>query len=568
MHYGEEFIGGPVLRNGRQVAFNFISNARKLNDGQNRSKYLVVMSRIACLPEPLQLTNDVEDGLENELFPKIEQHNRAAAANPKIHGVDTDIDEDNNIADSLKNDTTMNEKSHTLQPPPIEDADATPTPQHEDPLPTNDESKANNCFTSPSGHRCCSRRVEAMLKEMSSVISSELDENTNSSEVQHRMLNYIHDTTKDRFQASCGKFETIISKGQFAAKSHIISENREVLGCKMQVRIGGDRFRRQADGSAAFVFDVLTYATVVDATDSNSFSIDFSQFPEPLPEQPVFQPGFPASNAVAPPVNSNPLPFVQSNQAPIIQPSNQAPIIQPSNPALPGVQNFANAAAPAGFAGAGAGAGACFSGDAIVETDKGLKRMDELVIGDKVLSADRDTPTFSRVMTFLHRIPERKVAFYEIEAHSGNSTTTVKLTGNHFIYVTDCKSRKHHRIYAADVKIGHCLLLLDDKRALFAPTPVVKLGKVWQTGIYSPLTTTGTIAVNNILASCHSSVSGYHDLHQTFLHWIEVVNSWIVRAAARFNLRLFDDEVFELAKGVEFALSVFDLILPSLSAIS
>uniref|UniRef100_A0A914W138 Hint domain-containing protein n=1 Tax=Plectus sambesii TaxID=2011161 RepID=A0A914W138_9BILA len=526
------------------------------------------MSRIACLPEPLQLINDVEDGLEDELFAKIEQQNKAETANARIHGVDTDIGEDNNIADSLKNDTTVNEKSHTLQPPPIEDTDATPTPQHEDPLPTNDESKANNCFTSPSGHRCCSRRVEAMLKEMSSVISSELDENTNSSEVQHRMLDYIHDTTKNRFQASCGKFETIISKGEFAAKSHINSENREVLGCKMQVRIGGDRFRRQADGSAAFVFDVLTYSTVVDATDSNSFSIDFSQFPEPLSEQPIVEPGIPPSNAVAPPVNSNPLPFVQSNQAPIIQPSNQAPIIQPSNPALPGVQNFANAAAPAGFAGAGAGAGACFSGDAIVETDKGLKRMDELVIGDNVLSADRHTPTFSRVMTFLHRLPERKVAFYEIEAHSGNSTTTVKLTGNHFIYVTDCKSRKHHRIYAADVKIGHCLLLLNERRALFAPTPVVKLGKVWQTGIYSPLTTTGTIAVNNILASCHSSVSGYHDLHQTFLHWIEVVNSWIVRAAARFNLRLFDDEVFELAKGVEFALSVFDMILPSLSAIS
>uniref|UniRef100_A0A914VJK0 Uncharacterized protein n=1 Tax=Plectus sambesii TaxID=2011161 RepID=A0A914VJK0_9BILA len=90
IHFGEDFIGGPVLRNGRQVAFNFISNARKLNDGQNRSKYLVVMSRIACLPEPLQLTNDVEDGLEDELFAKIEQQNKAETANARIHGVDTD----------------------------------------------------------------------------------------------------------------------------------------------------------------------------------------------------------------------------------------------------------------------------------------------------------------------------------------------------------------------------------------------------------------------------------------------------------------------------------------------
>lgn len=56
------------------------------------------------------------------------------------------------------------------------------------------------------------------------------------------------------------RFEVIISKGEFAAKTHIKRLNDYVLGCKMRVRIGSHRERRQTNNVGGLVVNVLAYA--------------------------------------------------------------------------------------------------------------------------------------------------------------------------------------------------------------------------------------------------------------------------------------------------------------------
>lgn len=100
-------------------------------------------------------------------------------------------------------------------------------------------------------------------------------------------------------------------------------------------------------------------------------------------------------------------------------------------------------------------------------------------------------PKFAPVVSFLHRVPGRREQFYKIDFSEGYSTGSIKLTGNHFIYITSCSSNDRRRIYASEVRTGDCLLRIADGQTLIAPVPVVNVTKVWETGIYSPLTSTG-----------------------------------------------------------------------------
>uniref|UniRef100_A0A914W871 Uncharacterized protein n=1 Tax=Plectus sambesii TaxID=2011161 RepID=A0A914W871_9BILA len=42
---------------------------------------------------------------------------------------------------------------------------------------------ADNCFTSPSGHKCCSRKVEQMMKDMQKMVN-EMDEHANETSIK------------------------------------------------------------------------------------------------------------------------------------------------------------------------------------------------------------------------------------------------------------------------------------------------------------------------------------------------------------------------------------------------
>uniref|UniRef100_A0A915MEJ9 Hint domain-containing protein n=1 Tax=Meloidogyne javanica TaxID=6303 RepID=A0A915MEJ9_MELJA len=126
----------------------------------------------------------------------------------------------------------------------------------------------------------------------------------------------------------------------------------------------------------------------------------------------------------------------------------------------------------------------CFSGDTKIRLDNGkLKRMDELSVGDWV--------------------PEQLTNFIKIKLLDGR---ILKITEKHFIYVYkggnffDISSL----LFAKDVKIGDCLFTEiegGNEQSLFIQ-PIISIKLIKEKGIFAPLTTSGDIFVEGILASC------------------------------------------------------------------
>ncbi|KAF1747640.1 hypothetical protein GCK72_024105 [Caenorhabditis remanei] len=196
----------------------------------------------------------------------------------------------------------------------------------------------------------------------------------------------------------------------------------------------------------------------------------------------------------------------------------------------------------------------CFSGDMEVETEDGIKLIKDLKIGDKVLSMDEAFVTYSPVIMFLHKRDEELAEFNLIETSNGHS---IKLTDNHLIYVSDCNAKSDLKLVAAkEVKTDDCIHVTNENNIVIKKK-VSSISKVIGTGIYSPLTTTGDIIVNRVLASCHSNLA-LKSLQQTFF-------SLYKRTSSVFNSLSYFNSVQEeghLPVGVETLTSVMDLFIP------
>uniref|UniRef100_A0A914CPS4 Uncharacterized protein n=1 Tax=Acrobeloides nanus TaxID=290746 RepID=A0A914CPS4_9BILA len=201
----------------------------------------------------------------------------------------------------------------------------------------------------------------------------------------------------------------------------------------------------------------------------------------------------------------------------------------------------------------------CFSGDMLVQTPTGHKRMDELELGDMVLSIEEAFITYSPVVMFLHKKSEEKAVYRQFVTDEGK---TLKLTDYHLIYATDCKPNERLRLtHAKDVQLGQCIYVVESEHgAILKSNKVVEISKVEETGIYAPLTSTGDIIVNNVLASCHSNMA-VQTLQQTFFSWWRsvhgIITKWLGPSYMDSSFKTGD-----LPYGVEYLTTVMDIIVP------
>ncbi|KAF8373678.1 wrt-6 [Pristionchus pacificus] len=198
----------------------------------------------------------------------------------------------------------------------------------------------------------------------------------------------------------------------------------------------------------------------------------------------------------------------------------------------------------------------CFSADLMVETIEGPKRMDELKTGDEVLSIDETMISFSPIVMFLHRDEQLMAEFNVITTANGKS---VKLTNEHLIFVSDCDIKNTLRLVKAkEVTIDHCVMSSQTSKRTLNVDRVTNITKVYERGIYSPLTSTGDIIVNDILSSCHSNL-GVRTLQQSV---------FIVYRILYRSLSFFLPEEGSLPVGLEYLSSTLDLFLPAKGTLS
>ncbi|CAF4767150.1 unnamed protein product [Pieris macdunnoughi] len=194
----------------------------------------------------------------------------------------------------------------------------------------------------------------------------------------------------------------------------------------------------------------------------------------------------------------------------------------------------------------GTGAG-CFPSGAMVHTEAGPRDISTLQLGERILAADDSGKAiYSEVLTFIDRDPNATKSFIEVTAENGVTITT---TRSHLLLLASADGWRE--VFAADVEIGD-VLLTRGQGPVMRPSRVIKTKIVTRKGIYAPLTKSGTIIVDDALASCYAIVNSHSLAHAAMapLRWM---SSW-----SKSN---------ELSKGVHWyanaLYNIGDFVLPS-----
>jgi hypothetical protein len=132
--------------------------------------------------------------------------------------------------------------------------------------------------------------------------------------------------------------------------------------------------------------------------------------------------------------------------------------------------------------------------------DQTVVTMDKLKYGDKVLATDKNMNfVYSPVVDFTGVFPNKPGSYVKIFNKHG---TTLMVSGTHLIYANN------EFMMANDLKIGMKLLM--NKNGVPEISEISHLENGFAIGWYTPLTKTGTIVAEGIVASCHTS--GKHNM--------------------------------------------------------
>jgi hypothetical protein len=136
----------------------------------------------------------------------------------------------------------------------------------------------------------------------------------------------------------------------------------------------------------------------------------------------------------------------------------------------------------------------CFPGEAKVQLESGeTKSMNDLCINDMVLTVKNNELCYDRVYSFLHREVNRIGQYLQIH-HDSNSFIT--MSAEHLIH------RENDIVPARLVVPGDKIYMVSqDGMKLVTVTRIVETESQ---GVYSPLTFSGSIVVDNVLASCYA----------------------------------------------------------------
>lgn len=164
-------------------------------------------------------------------------------------------------------------------------------------------------------------------------------------------------------------------------------------------------------------------------------------------------------------------------------------------------------------------------------------KMENLRVGHQVLVMNEATgqTTFERVDSFIHRRPDIETEFYRLKTSAGNQLT---LSPGHLVPVVDCArpSSPTTLKYAKDAVVGECVLVHRDGQ--ITQSAIQQVEQVTKTGIFAPLTQSGNLVVDDVIASCYSAYEGYF-VQNSFYRMYMTLSNWLHGAGAE-NLKPMD----------------------------
>ena len=176
----------------------------------------------------------------------------------------------------------------------------------------------------------------------------------------------------------------------------------------------------------------------------------------------------------------------------------------------------------------------CFPADATVRLSSGKRiPMSELRIGDKVQAVGSSSGEleYSEVLLFLDRSQDEVRTFLNLRTESGSVLT---VTSSHLVQASSSSSCLEptscfQASYAGSVEPGHYILVSGD--GALRPERVVEVSVRRLKGVYAPLTRSGTLVVDNVLASSYAVIDSQFIAHAAFapVRWA---------SAFKANLRL------------------------------
>jgi hypothetical protein len=182
----------------------------------------------------------------------------------------------------------------------------------------------------------------------------------------------------------------------------------------------------------------------------------------------------------------------------------------------------------------GGGAGFCFSADSTVTTPTGPMRMDQLRVGHQVMVMNDATglSTFERVDSFIHRRADIETEFYQLKTVAGNTLTLSPL---HMVPVLTCgsPSSSASTIYAKDARVGQCLLTHADGQIV--QSRIEDVGQVTKTGIFAPLTKSGNLMVDDVVASCYASAYESYFVQSSFYRIYNMLTTMVFGTVESLN---------------------------------
>jgi len=147
---------------------------------------------------------------------------------------------------------------------------------------------------------------------------------------------------------------------------------------------------------------------------------------------------------------------------------------------------------------------ACFwAGNEVQTLERGVVKISQLEIGEHVQSIGADgTIYFSEVLLHMDSV-NGFTTFIRVTTKSGKR---LMLTPNHLIHIKGSSPK-----FASSLQIGEEVWVIESSTVV--PDIIISTEQVFDKGANSPLTESGSIVVNDILASCYAAHNNHDAIH-------------------------------------------------------